>query len=416
MGEQIRFLHLSDLHLGIETHGRLNTATGLNTRLEDVLGSLDTAVDEAVRRRVHAVFIAGDIFHKENPSPTEEIEFARRIRRLVSETDAHVVITLGNHDYPSATRRAAAVEIFPALTMERVYVARAPAVLRLETEGVPLQVACLPWARKGALLTKDDIKSLPVDEITREAERRMAAVLERLLGELDPSLPAVVTAHAAVRNAVYSGTERTSLEAEDPTLPLGLLCSDKVAYVALGHIHRFQDLNRGRRPPVVYAGSIERVDFSEEREDKGFVAGEIIRDGGSWTASYEFVPTPARAFRTLEVEIDDEGRWEEKLRGEAAVRGTEDAVVRVRCKIRNPELRIDGRRIRHLLEGAFSVTVEPVFEGPLTSPRSPALRGELDPIEALRAYISLKPELRRMEDELIARARALIEKAVESEP
>ena len=42
-------------------------------------------------------------------------------------------------------------------------------------------------------------------------------------------------------------------------------------YVALGHLHRFQNVNGSHFPPVVYSGSIERVDFGERKEEKGFV-------------------------------------------------------------------------------------------------------------------------------------------------
>jgi exonuclease SbcD len=36
-------------------------------------------------------------------------------------------------------------------------------------------------------------------------------------------------------------------------------------YVALGHVHKFQDLNKGQQPPVVYSGSMDRINFGEEK-------------------------------------------------------------------------------------------------------------------------------------------------------
>ncbi len=47
----------------------------------------------------------------------------------------------------------------------------------------------------------------------------------------------------------------------------------------MGHIHKYQDLNEGKHPPVVYPGSIERVDWGEAREEKYYVIAEV--DKGS---------------------------------------------------------------------------------------------------------------------------------------
>jgi exonuclease SbcD len=61
----------------------------------------------------------------------------------------------------------------------------------------------------------------------------------------------------------------------DLVLPPSLVKDPRWAYVALGHIHKAQDLNEGNQPPVVYPGSIERVDFGEAHEDKFFVIATI---------------------------------------------------------------------------------------------------------------------------------------------
>ena len=61
----------------------------------------------------------------------------------------------------------------------------------------------------------------------------------------------------------------------DLVLPGSLVKNPKFSYVALGHIHKPQDLNEGYQPPVVYPGSIERIDFGEAHEDKFFVIAHI---------------------------------------------------------------------------------------------------------------------------------------------
>jgi exonuclease SbcD len=52
----------------------------------------------------------------------------------------------------------------------------------------------------------------------------------------------------------------------------------KFNYVAMGHIHKPQDVNEGKQPPVVYPGSIERVDFGEAKEERFFVIADVEKD------------------------------------------------------------------------------------------------------------------------------------------
>src|SRR5437879_8106246 len=112
--------------------------------------------------------------------------------------------------------------------------------------------------------------------------------------------------------------------AHHPIIPLGALSNPGCDYVALGHIHRHQDLHQGAQPPVVYAGSVERIDFGEEREDKGFVWAQV--DKGHTT--YEFIPGPARRFVTLRFDTQ-EGDPLQLLDQALAEHDIKDAVVRV---------------------------------------------------------------------------------------
>jgi exonuclease SbcD len=98
-----------------------------------------------------------------------------------------------------------------------------------------------------------------------------------MLREADVSLPTVLTAHASVQGATY-GSERMVMLGADLVLPTSLVKDDRLDYVALGHIHKPQDLNKGAHPPVVYPGSIERVDFGEANDDRYFVIADVQRD------------------------------------------------------------------------------------------------------------------------------------------
>ncbi|MCZ6556132.1 MAG: exonuclease SbcCD subunit D [Candidatus Dadabacteria bacterium] len=404
---KIKFIHLSDIHIGLQTHGKINPATGKNTRLEDIVKSLDFVFDYALTESVDLVLIAGDIFHRENPHPTEEIEFARRVVNLVEESRTKVVMVLGNHDYPSAGGKASAVEIFPALDIEGVTIVRKPGLHTLDTENGQVQIACLPWAGRSGLVSKDEYKSLSTQEIQIEIEKRLIAIIRDLASKTDNSNPAIFLGHLSVRNAKLSGTERDTITISDPIVPVSELNNGAFNYVALGHIHRFQNLNKDDFPPIVYSGSIERIDFTEEKEKKGFVIGEIVESEEGWKCEYEFIETPARKFLTIEIDgsdLDSDLNLEKRFKKEDIA----DAVVRVRFKVLNPGEKIDEKRIKSLFESAQTLKIEKIFEKPEKIMRHPGLSKTMGLMEALDKYIETKPELKDIADEMKSYAEKLI--------
>ena len=168
----IRFIHFADLHIGVETYGRPDAASGLSTRMLDFLGALDELVDRAIADDVDLVLFAGDAFKTREPTQTQQREFARRIRRLV-EANIPVFLLIGNHDLPSAYSRATALEIYDTLAIPRVTVRSRPGVSVIETKSGPVQIAALPWMNISQLLTRDEYKNLSLDQIDRLAADRI---------------------------------------------------------------------------------------------------------------------------------------------------------------------------------------------------------------------------------------------------
>ncbi len=404
---KIKFIHLSDIHIGLQTHGKINPATGKNTRLEDILKSLDFVFNYALKESVDLVLIAGDIFHRENPNPTEEIEFAKRVVKLVEGSRAKVVMVLGNHDYPSAGGRASAVEIFPALDIERVTIVRKPSVHILDTDKGQVQIACLPWAGRSGLVSKDEYKSLSTHEIQIEIEKRLIVIIRDLSAKIDNSNPSIFLGHLSVRNAKLSGTERDTLTTSDPVVPLSELNNTAFNYVALGHIHRYQNLNKNDPTPIVYSGSIERIDFTEEKEKKGFVLAEIVQTESGWKCEYEFIETPARKFKTIELDgsdLESDPNLETLFNKEDIA----DAVIRVRYKVSNPAEKIDEKRIKSLFESAQTLKIEKTFEKHEKVMRQAGISKNMGLMEALDKYIGSKPELKDVADEMKLYAEKLI--------
>jgi len=387
----VRILHFADMHLGMENYGRLDPATGLSTRAVDFLARFDELVDYALGHNVDLVLFAGDAYKTRDPNPTYQREFARRLVRLMQGGVA-VFLLVGNHDLPHARGRATTVEIYDTLALEGVIVARKPGVHRVETRSGPVQVAAIPWMVRSHLLAREDVQGLNVMQVEQEMTNRLAAMVDTLAEDVanDPAVPAVLVAHATVSGATY-GSERSVLLGHDYVLPLGALARPPFRYVALGHIHKHQVL--AQDPPTIYAGSLERIDFGEEDQPKGFVVLDVTSSGAEW----RFQPVAARPFVTVRADAREDERNPTAVTLQAiAERGAAlaDAVVRVIVQLRadqEPAFREDDvRRALQEAGAGFVAAVTKEVERPTRVRFGGRFAEEMTPRQALEAYLDAR--------------------------
>jgi DNA repair protein SbcD/Mre11 len=395
----VRLLHLADLHLGIENYGRIDSGTGLHTRLQDFVQSLAGLLDQAISEQFDAVLLAGDVYRTPAPNPTWQREFAEQLRRL-QEAGIPLALVVGNHDTPAAVGRATSVDVFTALDLPLTHIYRRPGLQTISTAAGPLQIAALPWPTRHWLLTLDDYRSLSPEEVQREIRRICASQIQDMASQLDASQPAVLLAHVAAAEATYSGAERTALIGNDPTLLTGQLADPRFDYVALGHVHKHQILND--HPPVVYSGSIERVDFGEEHEQKGgcivdIEAGatgdSVTRDASTRRTTVQFVSSAPRPMLTIDV--DARGHDDPTACLETAITAAEidGAIVRIRYSVDPGAPVLDPARLRLALEPAHVVAGLLPAIAPRERQRRAGLHGDLSTAEALDRYLENRPDL-----------------------
>ncbi|MCS6962751.1 metallophosphoesterase family protein [Thermoflexus sp.] len=358
--EPIRVLHFADLHIGIEAYGQIDPQTGLNRRVVDFLQAFDRVVEHAIREEADLVLFCGDAFKNRDPSPTHLREFAARLRRLL-EAGIPVFLLVGNHDLPGMEKRATPLDIFgefrPLLRVgDHLMVGRREAVHRIRTRRGPLQLISMPFPVRARLLKDEAWRNLPAEELDHKLREALHLLLQRMLEtEIDPALPTIVAGHFSIEGATY-GSERQVMIGYDVVLPPSMFQHPAIDYVALGHIHKHQVVGDGS-PPIVYSGSVERVDFTEEEEPKGFCWVEVRRGDAQW----RFVELPARRFTTLSIDLrnasDPEMAAIAQIRRAAS--SVREAVVRVHVRIRPEQMEgLREARLREELEkaGAFYVS------------------------------------------------------------
>ncbi|MEM1041297.1 MAG: exonuclease SbcCD subunit D [Bacteroidota bacterium] len=404
----MKLLHTADIHLGYETHGRLNPETGLNSRLHDFERSFRFMAERAVAEDVDLFLFCGDAYRTADPTPTQQKLFAECLRP-VAEAGVPIVMVVGNHDHPVSFGKASSVDIFGYLTGNvRIY--RKPTVDRVETKAGPLQLIALPWPIRSILLSKETHRKKTPEEVRTFIEELYAGFVQQAATELDPALPAVVAGHFTVQGAEVGGSERTSLIAHEPKFTVGQLAQPGVDYVALGHIHKYQDRNReayerGDGPPVVYPSSLERISFKEHDADKGFVLVEIGAEGPKKKTTYTFVPTPARRFVPIEADARAAADPTGAIVGRIKLADVREAVVRVRYRIDESQVpQVDLHAVRAALAEADTVAAVERVVDPAERKRTTSVQRDADLKDAMAQYVAQHEKLAPLRDDLLAAA------------
>jgi DNA repair exonuclease SbcCD nuclease subunit len=271
-------------------------------------------------------------------------------------------------------------------------------------------------------------------------------------------LPTILACHYTVRGAQLGGYSGRALFMQEIQIPLSVVTQPAFDYVALGHIHQHQDLSRGAQPPVLYPGSIERVDFSEEKEERGFILADISPGQSTWL----HVPTPSRPFVTIRAnlgvqafrrsgiqEANRDGQDEQhresdpsssdhpvhpvhpcelSLEPESPVPSEPDPTEELLAAIERRATELPGAIVRviyslpdglppireadvraALKEAQFVAGIYRERAHREARERNTRLTTQLSPLEALQEYLATRPDLKDREAELLNYARPLIE-------
>jgi exonuclease SbcD len=375
MPDPIRVLHFADLHVGMENYGRIDPLTGTSSRVRDFLDRLDELIDYALANEADLVVFAGDAFKSRDPNPTQQREFAQRIKRLADVTPT--LLLVGNHDMPGMPSKASSVDIFHALDVPGVMVGRRPEGRVVETRRGKVYLAWLPYPMRNRLLSSQEHQGKSIEELEVALRQTVADILRDLAeGAAEHDMPRVLVSHLTVAEAMH-GSERTVMLGGDVAVQISNLANP----------------------------ALERIDFGEEKEAKGFCWVQLARNKTTW----EFVPVAARPFHTLHVDVRDRKDPMQTVLAEAEKASVADAVVRVMIQLHSdqqPALR--EREIENALSEAASVSIVREIEIEARARLGDVTPERMTPLELVEKYFQSRDESPERIKALLAKAEELL--------
>jgi len=381
-------IHTADIHIGVENYSRPDPKTRTSSRLQDFLRSLDELVDYSIDNEADLVLICGDVYKSRNPTQTHQREFVKRISKLARK-GIKVFLLAGNHDSPNVPGPATTLDLFPTLDIENVQIANELNTQIVQTRNGSIQIISLPWIRKGDFMSLEQYNQLSNEKFNSAIEEKLIEDLDKEIANLDSSMPSILASHVSADLAKTS-SEKSMTLGKDYLLPTNFLANPKLDYVALGHIHRHQILNDD--PPVVYSGSLERIDFGEEKDSKGFCVIDISTspNKNNRLNSYKFVEVNARRFKTIQIKIEENDESpNEKIIAEIEKHDIYETIAQVIIEVSSSRYKeISDRKIRESLSEANFVAA--VRKNVITESKNrlgKELHESIPAIEALETYL-----------------------------
>ncbi len=282
----MKILHTADWHIGKVLHKQ--SLQEEHKHFFDWL--LKTMADE----EVDLLLISGDIFDLANPAAKDRELYYNFLSQLIG-TKTSVIITGGNHDSIGVLN--APSEVLSALNIHVIGGATEyPKDELIEIKGgsdsLEVVVAAVPYLRDRDLRHIDTShKQSSRVEAIREGIKKHYDTLADLSKELYPKVPLIGMGHLYTKGSITSESER-EIQIGNTAAIEAKHFSDAYAYMALGHIHRPQVIDKNEF--IRYSGSPIALSFSERSDDK-IVLIVSIEDGK--VLSPNVVPVPK--FRAL---------------------------------------------------------------------------------------------------------------------
>lgn len=402
----LKVLHTGDWHIGSFPGPEVG---GQNARFQDICRCLDFQAMYAEEHRPDLIVVSGDIFHQARVWSDRGLRESRtaidHIRRLSNVAPTVVLRGTPNHD---------SEEQFEMLTTafygdDSVSVVTEPEVIHIHTyHGQRVDVACIPGFDRG--VHRAAHPGLSREEETQVFTDELAKVVLGLKAQCEPGVTSILSTHFTVPGCNMESGQTALFAQFEPVIYPDTLKAADFDLVALGHIHRPQQLPEAGRA-VFYCGSITGLNFNDEGQPRGFYIHDIDDDGEAWS---EYIETPYREFETIRLNEDDVCTMLSAERVVVPDR-LKGKIVRVLYTCSDETNKAFNKAVleKRLYDGGVFYVSEITPEEITTSVNRDELHGDNSPEQNLAEYLAEKEKSPEDAQRIIELARPIISEAME---
>lgn len=262
----MKFIHLSDLHIG----KRINEYSMLEDQAH-ILSSIIDIIDDV---KPDAVIIAGDVYDKAIPS-AEAVQLFDDFLVKLSERSLHVFVISGNHDSPERISFGARLMEKSGIHLSPVYDGNIKSVTLKDTYG-SVHIHMLPFIKPAHVRRFFDS-----EDIVSYTDAVRVALSKQAFNKNERN---ILITHQFVTGAQRTESEEISVGGSD-NVDSGVF--EGFDYVALGHIHRAQSCGADN---IRYSGTPLKYSFSEAKDNKSVTVAELFEKGTVKISQIPLVP------------------------------------------------------------------------------------------------------------------------------
>lgn len=402
----MKILHTADWHVGSYKGPEVN---GQNARGNDIRRCLSFMVKKAVKENPDLILASGDLFNVAKTwvdrGLSEIITVVETLNKLSKCAPVYVIQGTPNHD------GAAQYEfIKKEFASTNVHIMTEPFCVVENTASGPINVCGIPGFDQGIFRSK--FPGIAKDQENRMFSQELCKIILALKASCNQEYPSILMGHYTITGANMESGQVAFLTQADPVIPVDVLDSASFDLVAFGHIHRPQRIPGST---AYYCGAIDELNFGDEGQKRGFYIHELS------TNEHEFVETPYRVYKTVEMDPDDITNFNSgylaEIQNKLKSENVENKVVRIRYTCTEEAEKALNKALLEkqvYLAGAFFVDSILMAAPVSTTVASAAFQEKNTPEENVRKYLCEKGIATATANEILDTAKPIIAQVLDA--
>lgn len=367
---------VGDVHEGINFGFNIDAETGISRRALDIHNNFSLTAQYAIENKARLFVVLGDMFDRTHVSPTFREMIRHDVIEPLEEEGIEVWILAGNHDQPHGEKKGTSIDDFRGYANVKVF--RRPSVQQIQIEGKSIGFIIVPYLHPEQIARL--VKEKEGSEIGREqmfllGQKLLKQWISNRFEELDTDRK-ILLGHYYLEGAKLRETSCPEILPGEFSFTRDMI-PDALDLALFGHVHLHQVI--GSSPEFVYTGAIERIDWGEREDKKGFVV--ILPNSEKL---WEFKELPVREMVKIDLKIKTDEDATKKIL-DAIPEEVEGKMFRLEIALdEGVRERISEPRITEKLKGAFYYDVK---WKELAAEKLGYAEFTMDPYHLLRAFL-----------------------------